>query len=43
VGDYKVSSILGALRGGIPNVLITDVTTATKVLLKNEELNKEVQ
>ncbi|MBQ6591421.1 MAG: hypothetical protein IJH98_00845 [Solobacterium sp.] len=43
VGDYKVSSILGALRGGIPNVLITDVTTATKVLMKNEELNKEVQ
>ena len=43
VGDYKVSSILGALRGGIPNVLITDVTTATKVLMKNEELNKEAQ
>ena len=43
VGDYKVLSILGALRGGIPDVLITDVTTATKVLMKNEELNQEAQ
>ncbi len=43
VGDYKVLSILGALRGGIPDVLITDITTATKVLMKNEELTGEGQ
>ncbi len=41
VGDYKIMPILGALRGGIPDVLITDVTTATKVLMKNNELNQE--
>ncbi|MBR2801345.1 MAG: hypothetical protein IKE21_01970 [Erysipelotrichaceae bacterium] len=40
-GDYKVQPITGALRGHIPNVLITDIMTATKVLQKNEELNRK--
>ena len=40
-GDYKTLPILGALRGHLPNVLITDITTATRVLKKNEELFKK--
>ena len=40
-GDYKTMSILGALRGHIPNVLITDINTATRVLKKNDELFKK--
>ena len=37
-GEEKTLTILGALRGKIPNVLITDVETAARVLKKNEEL-----
>ena len=37
-GDYKTETILGALRGHIPSVLITDITTASRVLQRNEEL-----
>jgi DNA-binding transcriptional regulator LsrR (DeoR family) len=37
-GDHKIMTILGALRGHLPNVLITDVNTAAKVLSRNEEL-----
>ena len=40
-GDYKTSAILGALRGQLVNVIITDVTTATRVLEKNDELNRQ--
>ena len=40
-GDYKVQTILGALRGGIPNVLITDRVTATKVLQLNQDLSTQ--
>ena len=36
--DDKVLPMLGALRGGLINVVITDVDTATKVLERNSEL-----
>ena len=36
--DTKVLPMLGALRGGLINVVITDVDTATKVLERNSEL-----
>ncbi|ABR49368.1 transcriptional regulator, DeoR family [Alkaliphilus metalliredigens QYMF] len=35
-GTYKAEAILGALRGGFINVLITDDTTALKVLSLND-------
>lgn len=36
-GDQKVKPILGALRGGLANVIITNVATATQVLSLHEE------
>jgi len=38
-GDRKVSAILGALRGGFLNVLITDEKTATAVIENNKQEN----
>jgi len=35
-GDEKASAILGALRGGYLNVLVTDTLTARAVLEKHE-------
>ena len=35
-GKEKVAAILGALRGGYLNVLITDTVTAQAVLEKHE-------
>ncbi len=37
-GDEKVDAILGALRGGIVDLLMTDAITASKVLEANERL-----
>jgi DNA-binding transcriptional regulator LsrR (DeoR family) len=36
-GMEKVRAVLGALRGGYINTLITDVTTARAVLAENEK------
>ncbi len=40
-GSNRVDAILGALRGGLINVLISDTETATEVLKRNEKLNKK--
>ena len=39
-GNKKVKPILGALRGGLINVMITNLATASQVLALHEELSK---
>jgi DNA-binding transcriptional regulator LsrR (DeoR family) len=36
-GDNKVEAILGALRGGFINILITDEETALKIIERGEK------
>ena len=39
-GELKAKPILGALRGGLLNVLVTDADTATKVLELQEKIER---
>ncbi len=41
-GQGKAPAILGALRGGHMDVLITDSTAATELLRLDDELSDEV-
>ncbi len=39
-GDNKVEAILGALRGGFINILITDEETALKIIERGEKMSE---